>query len=56
MGDEVAGDQVLEEVRKLRGQHAVRLNYDTDAIFDGLLTGGDRINSIHLLDLRHGCL
>jgi hypothetical protein len=29
-------DPIVEEVRKLREQHAARFNYDDDAIFDDL--------------------
>jgi hypothetical protein len=29
-------DPIVEEVRKLREEHAARFNYDVDAIFDDL--------------------
>lgn len=29
-------DPIVEEVRKLREEHAARLNYDVDAIFEDL--------------------
>ena len=29
-------DPIVEEIRKLREEHAARFNYDVDAIFDNL--------------------